>query len=48
MVKQRLKLIYRYKKDLAVVMTDYDNIKITTPKDLYLAESLFKKRNHNV
>ena len=41
-------LIYRYKKDLAVVMTDYDNIKITTPKDLYLAESLFKKRNHNV
>lgn len=41
-------LIYRYKKDLAVVMTDYDNIKVTTPKDLYLAESIYKKRQNMI
>lgn len=38
-------LIYRFKRNLAVVMTDYDNIKITTPKDLSLAESIYKRRN---
>ena len=37
-------LMYRFRKDLAVVLTDYDNIKVTTPKDLFLAESIYKKR----
>ena len=41
-------LIYRYRKDLAVVMTDYDNIKITTPKDMFLAESIYQKRQEDV
>ncbi len=30
---------------LRITMTDYDNIKITTPKDLTLAESIFERRN---
>lgn len=38
-------LMYHYGKELAVVMTDYDNIKITTPKDLSLAESIYERRN---
>lgn len=29
---------------LHVTMTDYDNIKITTPKDIALAESIYKRR----
>ncbi len=33
-----------YKRPLSVVMTDYDNIKITTPKDISLAESIYKRR----
>lgn len=37
-------LMYRYHKDLAVVMTDYDNIKITTPKDIALGESIYARR----
>ena len=41
-------LMYKYNQDLAVVMTDYDNIKITTPKDMALAESIYKKRKEDV
>ncbi|MBR2725556.1 2-C-methyl-D-erythritol 4-phosphate cytidylyltransferase [Candidatus Saccharibacteria bacterium] len=41
-------LMYRYDQDLAVVMTDYDNIKITTPKDMSLAESIYRKRKEDV
>ena len=26
-------------------MTDYDNIKITTPKDIALAETIYKRKN---
>ena len=37
-------LMYRYHQDLAVVMTDYDNIKITTPKDIALGESIYLRR----
>ena len=37
-------LMYRYNPDLAVVMTDYDNIKITTMKDITLGESIFERR----
>ncbi len=37
-------LMNKYKKDLYIVMTDYDNIKITTQKDLNLAESIFKRK----
>lgn len=37
-------LMNKYKKDLYIVMTDYDNIKITTQKDLGLAESIFKRK----
>lgn len=36
-------LMYHYGNELAVVMTDYDNIKITTPKDLSLAESIYER-----
>jgi len=32
-----------YKRPLSVVMTDYDNIKITTPKDISLAASIYKR-----
>ncbi len=38
-------LMYYYKKPLSIVMTDYDNIKITTPKDIILAESIYERRN---
>ena len=38
-------LMYKYEKDLAIIMTDYDNIKITTPEDLFVAESIHKKKN---
>lgn len=37
-------LMYYYGKNLSVVMTDYDNIKITTPKDIQLAESIYNRR----
>ena len=36
-----------YKKPINVVYTDYDNIKITTPKDIALAESILERRNSN-
>ena len=38
-------LMNYYNKPLSVVMTDYDNIKITTPKDIALAESIYERRN---
>ncbi len=38
-------LMHDYNKHLTVVLTDYDNIKITTPKDVFLAESIYKRRN---
>lgn len=38
-------LMNTYNVPLSVVMTDYDNIKITTPKDIALAESIYKRRN---
>lgn len=37
-------LMNYYKKDINVVLTDYDNIKITTPKDIALAESIIERR----
>ncbi len=39
-------LMNEYGKKLSVVLTDYDNIKITTIKDLTLAESIYKRRNN--
>lgn len=46
-------LMNNYNKKLSVVLTDYDNIKITTPKDIALAESIYRRRmdkeeNNNV
>lgn len=37
-----------YNRKMSVVMTDYDNIKITTPKDITLAEAIFKRKNDNI
>ena len=37
-------LMSYYHKKMSVVMTDYDNIKITTPKDIALAESIYRRR----
>lgn len=37
-----------YGQKLSVVLTDYDNIKITTIKDVTLAESIYKRRENNV
>ncbi len=39
-------LMNQYGKPLSVVLTDYDNIKITTIKDIALAESIYKRRNN--
>ena len=41
-------LMNEYGKKLSVVLTDYDNIKITTIKDLALAESIYKRRHNMV
>ncbi len=38
-------LMNEYNKPLSVVLTDYDNIKITTIKDLALAESIYRRIN---
>ena len=40
-------LMNYYHKKMSVVMTDYDNIKITTPKDIALAESIYNRRLNN-
>lgn len=37
-------LMHHYGKKLTVVMTDYDNIKITTQKDIALGESIYARR----
>ncbi len=39
-------LMSDYGKPLSIVLTDYDNIKITTAKDIALAESIYKRRNN--
>ena len=39
-------LMNDYNKPLSVVLTDYDNIKITTIKDLSLAESIYRRKNN--
>ena len=39
-------LMYEYKKPLSIVLTDYDNIKITTIKDIVLAQSIYERRNN--
>ena len=37
-------LMKKYNMPLSVVMTDYDNIKITTPKDIALGESIYMRK----
>lgn len=37
-------MMYYYNYHLTTVLTDYDNIKITTPKDIALAESIYQRR----
>ena len=37
-------LMKKYNMPLSVVMTDYDNIKITTPKDIALGESIYIRK----
>ena len=39
-------LMYHYNKQLSVVLTDYDNIKITTAKDITLAKSIYERKNN--
>ena len=39
-------LMNYYKKPLSIVLTDYDNIKITTQKDLAIGESIYKRKNN--
>ena len=38
-------LMNQYNKHLSTVLTDYDNIKITTIKDIVLAQSIYERRN---
>lgn len=40
-------MMYYYNYPLTTVLTDYDNIKITTPKDIALAESIYQRRLKN-
>ncbi len=39
-------LVERSGHPVTIVEGDYDNIKITTPEDLYFAEAILKKRNN--
>ena len=39
-------LMNQYNRPLSVVLTDYDNIKITTIKDIALAESIYERRKN--
>lgn len=39
-------LMNYYKYPLTTTLTDYDNIKITTPKDIAIAESIYERRNN--
>ncbi|MBS4175736.1 2-C-methyl-D-erythritol 4-phosphate cytidylyltransferase [Bacillus sp. FJAT-49736] len=38
-------LVERLNHPVHIVMADYDNIKLTTPEDLYIAEAIFKNRS---
>lgn len=40
-------MMYHYKKKLFMVETSSDNIKITTPKDYYIAKSIFEREDVN-
>lgn len=40
-------LMSTYEKELYTVLTDYDNIKITTIKDISLAESIYERQHIN-
>lgn len=40
-------MMYYYNYPLTTVLTDYDNIKITTPKDIALGESIYQRRLKN-
>lgn len=42
------KLIENYGKDVFVVIGDYGNIKITTPEDIAVAESIIKSRGEDI
>ena len=37
-------LVERFGAEVAIIESDYDNIKITTPEDLYFAEAILAKR----
>ncbi|GKU84921.1 2-C-methyl-D-erythritol 4-phosphate cytidylyltransferase [Niallia sp. NCCP-28] len=37
-------LVERLGKEVKIVLGDYDNIKLTTPEDLYFAEAIMQKR----
>lgn len=37
-------LVERLGKEVKIVLGDYDNIKLTTPEDLYFAEAIIEKR----
>lgn len=37
-------LVERINKHVHIVLSDYDNIKLTTPEDMYFAEAILKKR----
>ncbi|RAN85851.1 2-C-methyl-D-erythritol 4-phosphate cytidylyltransferase, partial [Bacillus sp. SRB_28] len=37
-------LVERLDHPVTIVEGDYDNIKLTTPEDLYFAEAIMKKR----
>jgi 2-C-methyl-D-erythritol 4-phosphate cytidylyltransferase len=38
-------LVERLGQPVMIVEGDYDNIKLTTPEDLYFAEAILKKRS---
>lgn len=41
-------LVERLGKEVVIVEGSYDNIKLTTPEDLYFAEAIIKKRNNQL
>ncbi|NRG45758.1 2-C-methyl-D-erythritol 4-phosphate cytidylyltransferase [Bacillus sp. CRN 9] len=41
-------LVERLNAKIAIVEGDYDNIKLTTPEDLYFAEAIIKKRKNQL
>lgn len=40
-------LVERLGEEVGIIESDYDNIKITTPEDLYFAEAILAKRRQN-